>query len=402
MIGFRIAGIHRAAKRSTLLAVSAAALLGTGPQAFSQATDAKVHGKVVDPSGQPLANGQIKLTKDLTTPFKDEKFTNTADIGADGTYTVSGVAPGEYFVYVLQKDKTLDRQQVVIKAGDDKDVSLDMSSAAYLATLKPEERKAIEEYKAKNAAAVAGNKQVAGLNATINSVRADLKTPTPNFDKDSTDAKSAIDSRPTEPLLWVLQGDVFTAKTDAAASADRKNKVSPTTDDAVTKGYSDAIDSYKKAEDLLSASGTKPNPDMSATVYNQLGNTYAKSGKIPDASAAYDKAVSLKPADAGTFYTNEASVLFNNHQPALDAANKAIAADPSKAAPYFVKGQELLNQATVDKSGKIIPPAGCVDAYQKYLELAPDGPQAASVKETLAALGEKVQTHYSAAKKGSK
>ena len=396
MIGFR------SAKRSTLLAVSAAALLGVGPQAFSQATDAKVHGKVVDPTGQPLANGQVKFTKDLTTPFKDEKFTNTVDVGADGSYTVTGVTPGEYFIYFLQKDKTLDRQQVVIKAGDDKDVSLDMSSAAYLATLKPEERKAIEDYKAKNAAAVAGNKQVAGLNSTITSVRADLKSSTPNFDKDSADAKSAIDSRPTEPLLWVLQGDVLSTKADAAASADRKNKTNPNSDDAVTKGYSDAIDSYKKAEDLLGAPGVKPNPDMSATVYNQMGNTLAKSGKIPDASAAYDKAVSLKPAEAGTFYANEAAVLFNAHQPALDAANKAIAADPNKPAPYFVKGQELLNQATVDKAGKIVPPPGCVDAYQKYLELAPDGPQAASVKETLTALGEKVQTHYSAtaAKKG--
>ena len=392
-----MAGIRSAAKSSTLLAVSAAALLGMGSSAFSQ-TDAKVHGKVVDPSGQPLANGEVKLTKDLTTPFKDEKFTNTVAIGSDGTYTVTGVTPGEYFVYILQKDKTMDRQQVVIKAGDDKDVSLDMSSEKYLATLKPEERKAIEEYKAKNAAAVAGNRQVAGLNATITGVRADLKTPTPNFDKDSADAKSAIDSRPTEPLLWILQGDVFAARADAAASADRKNKTNPNTDDAVTKGFSDAVDSYKKAEDLLSASGAKPNPDMSATVYNQIGNTYAKQGKTADASTAYDKAVSLEPANAGTYYANEAAVLFNAHQPALEAANKAIAADPSKPAPYFVKGQELLNQATVDKAGKIIPPAGCVDAYQKYLELAPDGPQAESVKETLAALGEKVQTHYSAKK----
>lgn len=397
-----MAGFRSAARRSTLLIFATSALLGGVSQGFAQATDAKVHGKVVDPAGQPLANGQVKLTKDLTTPYKDEKFTNTVEIGADGTYTVTGVAPGEYFVYILQKDKTMDRQQVVIKAGDDKDVSLDMSSAAYLATLKPEDRKAIEEYKTKNAAAVAGNKQVAGLNATIQAVRADLKTATPNYDKDSTDAQSAIATRPTEPLLYVLQGDVLTAKADAAASADRKNKTSPTTDDAVTKGYSDALDAYKKAEDLLAAPGVKPNPDMAATVYNQIGNTEAKAGKIEDASAAYDKAVSLQPASAGTFYANEAAVLFNAHQPALDAANKAIAADPSKAAPYFVKGQELLNKATVDKAGKIVPPPGCVDAYQKYLELAPDGPQAASVRETLTALGEKVQTHYVApgAKKG--
>ena len=385
-----------------MVAAAAAALFAMGPAAFGQAaaaaTDAKIHGHVTDPTGMTLQSGQVKFTKDLTTPFKDEKFTNTVPVGADGNYTATGVAPGEYFIYVIQNDKTLDRMQVVIKAGDDKPVDFDMSRADYLSKLTPEERKALEEYKTKNAAAQASNKQVAGLNATMTAVRADLKTPTPNFDKDTADSKSAIDARPTEPLLWVLQGDVLSAKADAAANADRKNKVSPTTDDAVTKGYSDAIDSYKKAEDLLTASGAKPNPSTSATVYNEMGNTLAKAGKTSDASASYDKAVQLEPQNAGMFYANEAAVLFNAHQPALDAANKAIAADPTKAAPYFVKGQELLNKATVDKAGKIVPPPGCVDAYQKYLELAPDGPQAPAVKETLTALGEKVETHYSAKK----
>ena len=386
----------KAGGSSKIVIAAAAALLSIGPAAFAQATDAKVHGHVVDPVGQPLANSQVKFTKDLTTPYKDEKFTNTVDIGSDGNYSATGVAPGEYFIYFLQKDKIIDRKQVVIKAGDDKQIDVDMASAEYMNGLKPEERKALEDYKAKNAATVAGNKQVATLNATLSSVRADLKTDSPNFDKDEADSKAAIAIRPTEPLLWVLQGDVLTAKGDRAAAADRTSKVNPNTDDAVVKSYSDAIDSYKKASDLLTAEGSKPNPSVAATVYNQMGNTLVKSGKVPDATAAYDKAASLEPGSAGAFYANEAAMLFNAHQPALDAANKAIAADPTKAAPYFVKGQELLGQSTVDKAGKILPPPGCVDAYQKYLELAPDGPQAASVRETLTSLGEKVQTHYSA------
>lgn len=386
-------------KPSRVVAAAAAALFAMGPAAFGQAAaDAKIHGHVTDPTGQTLQSGEVKFTKDLTTPFKDEKFTNTVPIGADGNYTATGVTPGEYFIYVIQKDKTLDRMQMVVKAGDDKPVDFDMSRADYLSKLTPEERKALEEYKTKNAAATSANKQVAGLNATMTAVRADLKAPTPNFSKDATDSKDAIAARPTEPLLWVLQGDVLSAQADAAAVADRKNKTNPTSDDAVTKGYSDAIDSYKKAEDLLTAEGAKPNPSTSATVYNEMANTLAKSGKTADASAAYDKAVTLEPQNAGMFYANEAAVLFNAHQPAMEAADKAIAADPTKPNPYFIKGQELLNKATVDKAGKIIPPPGCVDAYQKYLELAPDGPQAPGVKDTLTALGEKVQTHYSAKK----
>jgi hypothetical protein len=40
-----------------------------------------------------------------------------------------------------------------------------------------------------------------------------------------------------------------------------------------------------------------------------------------------------------------------------------------------------------------------VDAYQKYLQLAPDGAHAPAVKEVLASLGEKVDTSYKAGRK---
>ncbi len=59
------------------------------------------------------------------------------------------------------------------------------------------------------------------------------------------------------------------------------------------------------------------------------------------------------------------------------AADKAIAADPKKADAYYIKGQSLIPGATVDaKTQKVVAPPGCVEAYQQYLELAPDGPHA--------------------------
>jgi len=85
---------------------------------------------------------------------------------------------------------------------------------------------------------------------------------------------------------------------------------------------------------------------------------------------------------------------------ALSAADKAIAADPNRPDPYFIKGQVLIAKTTLDpKTQKLVAPPGCVEAYQKYLELAPDGSQAATVKEVLASLGEKVDTSYKATKK---
>jgi len=51
------------------------------------------------------------------------------------------------------------------------------------------------------------------------------------------------------------------------------------------------------------------------------------------------------------------------------------------------------------KTQKIVAPPGCVEAYQMYLELAPDGPHAADVKGILEGIGAQVKSTYKAPKK---
>lgn len=383
--------------RQGLRAAAAGAALMTTPLLLAQEQPATVHGHVQNAAGQTMTSGQVEFTKDLGKPFKEEKMTNTVDVDKDGNYTVKDVAPGEYFVWFIQGDKQVDRQQVTFKAGEDRTVDFDMTREEYMKTLTPEQRKQIEEFKAKNASIMAGNKTVANLNATITAVRADIKTATPNFDKDIADMKTATEARPNEGLLYAVQGEVYFAQGKKQAAADRANKTSPMQDDAVKTAYDNAAQAFQKASDMLGA-GSKPNPDQQATALNQLGNVLAEEGKPTDASAAYDKAVALQPAKAGTFYYNEAAVMFNAKQDdqALKAAEKAITADPAQAMPYYIKGQELLSKATVDAKGNIVAPPGCVDAYQKYLQLAPDGPQAPAVKDVLTSLGQKVETRYKA------
>ncbi len=384
------------------LAATAAISLSCLPGAFAQ-EPATIQGHANDEVGNSIKDGEVRLTQDVNVPMEKRKYLYTFKTDADGNYKGTGIAPGTYLVNLFRGTTSVDfLADQPFKAGETKTENFDMTREEYLKQLTPERRKQIEDFKAKNAEANSANKQVANLNATLTAVRADLKSPTPNYDKDVADAKGTTTVKPEEPLLWVLYGDALTAKADHAAADDRTNKVNPNTDDAVKQSYADAIDSYKKAGTLMDAAAKKPAPDVQATVYNELGNAQGKSGQAPDAVASFDKAATIQPQNAGMFYANAAAVLFNAHQdgPALDEANKAITADPNRAAPYYIKAQELLQKATVDKAGKIQAPPGCVDAYQKYLELAPDGPQAASVKETLTALGEKVQTRYVAPKKG--
>ena len=136
---------------------------------------------------------------------------------------------------------------------------------------------------------------------------------------------------------------------------------------------------------------------------NALGEALAGQNKVPDAQAAYEAAAKANPPAAGTYFTNETIILARSGQ-AGDAvtasADKAIAADPNKPVPYYLKAQSLISKATVDpKTQKITAPAGCAEAYQKYLELAPDGQFAADAKNILESMGQKVNTKFTAGKK---
>jgi tetratricopeptide (TPR) repeat protein len=309
------------------------------------------------------------------------------------------VTPGNYVVIVYLEDKSLDfNDSVVLAAGDDKVVNFDMTRKEYIDKMTPDEKKQLEEFKKKNADAVANNSKIANLNAMLTQARADIKSG--NFDAATSAMQSATTAKPDEGILWITLGDAQLGSADTAAKAAKTAGTSPT-DPAITQKFNDAIASYKKGVDLNAAS-KKPNPDVAATAYNQLGQAQAKSGDTKAAADSYEMAAKAQPASAGMYYFNEAATLYNSGKlpEAGAAADKAIAADPKRADAYYIKGQALIPQATVDpKTQKIVAPPGCVEAYQQYLELAPDGPHAADVKGILEGIGAQVKSTYKAGKK---
>jgi len=166
------------------------------------------------------------------------------------------------------------------------------------------------------------------------------------------------------------------------------------------KKYPDAGNDMQKTLDLAKAD-KKPIPDLIAGAYAGLGEVAARTGKVDDAAAAYDEAAKANPPKAGFYYGNE-TIIFSqigNADAQAAAADKAIAADPKNPIPYYLKGQALITKATVDsKTQKIVLPPGCAEAYEKYLDLAPDGQFANDVKSILAQSNEKIETKYKAKK----
>ncbi|SRR5579871_5645067 len=101
-------------------------------------------------------------------------------------------------------------------------------------------------------------------------------------------------------------------------------------------------------------------------------------------------AVKDNPTEAALYRRNETIFFFKtgDADDQLAAADQAIAIDPTRAMLYYFKGQALVSKAAVDaKTQKIILPPGCVEAYQKYLQLEPNGPYSADAKGVLAAAG---------------
>jgi tetratricopeptide (TPR) repeat protein len=364
---------------------------------MAQETGASMHGHVTSPIGIPLNKGDVKLTTDRTSPAKDRKFPYSFPLDQNGNYKGTGIAPGNYVAVVFQDDKSLDFvDSVTLSNGEDKSVDFDMSRKDYLDKMTPEEKKQLEEYKKKNAEVVAGNAKIANLNTSLLQARADTKAG--NYDAAIASMKTATAAKPDEAILWLALGDAQLGAADAAAKA---AKASGAADATVADKYADAVASYKKAVDANAAS-KKPNPETAAVADNQLGQAYGKQGDAKDASDAYEQAAKTLPANAGSYYYNEAATLYNAGKldEAEAAADKAIAADPKRADAYYIKGQALIPKATVDpKTQKIVAPPGCVEAYQQYLELAPDGVHAADVKGILEGIGAQVKSTYKAGKK---
>lgn len=359
------------------IVVALVTVLAGGQHAQAQEKTGSIHGHVQDPAGTALAGAQVQISTD----GKTAKYTFTAD--ANGDYKGNGIEPGTYVVTLFQATaggavKPVDRfENVKITAGQDTLQDFDLSRPDYIKKLSPEEQKAIQEAKGKNAEISKENQNVKKLNGMLQEARSDIQAK--NFDGAATLMQQGTQIKPDSSVLWLELGTAQVGE----------------------KKYDDAIPSLKKAIELDTAS-KKPSPDIQGAANNALGEAYASTNKIPDATAAYDAAAKVQPTNAGMFYSNEAIVLSKagNADATVAAADKAIAADPKKPIPYYLKGQALIGKATVDpKTQRIVAPPGTQEAYEKYLELAPTGPMAPEAKAILEQIGAKQQTKYTAGKK---
>ena len=305
------------------------------------ATTGKIHGKVINPTGQPQGGGTVSLSTDGGVTLK-----YTFPVSETGEF--SGEAPaGTYMLVYRAADtpagKIVDSiRGVKITVGEDLAQDDDMSRQEYIDKMSPDEKKQLEDLRKANAEALSANKIINQLNADLKAVNSDKH----DIDVATATATQALGATASKADIASKAAEIKTAKyTDIESLMSKDTTAKP--DEALLwvnlgygqaglKKYDDAITSYKKAIDLETAA-KKQRPGVLGLANAGLGEIYARTGKVQDANAAYDAAAKADPTNAALHLRNEAVIFFqeNNGPAQVAAADEAIKIDPNQGNPLL-------------------------------------------------------------------
>jgi tetratricopeptide (TPR) repeat protein len=331
---------------------------------------AKIHGQVSDVSGNPFGGVIVSVRNSTTGQSTD--FTSDSQ----GRYRSGNLVAGTYSIDVKIQGKSAYSQIVQLAAGQDTQQDFNFKE------LQSKESEQVAEAAKKNEEAKVKFSAMKQHFDAGNAALEQAKQTRAQMDKMSKDQQASSQGQ-------LDQADT-TAVTEYTAALEQTSETDPNRNIVlarlgeayeVANKYSDAAGAYAKAVAL------KPDPSY----YNNLGNSLARTGKIDDALAAYQKAIELDPMNTAMYWRNFSIGLYNSGRikESVDPLKKATEADPKNAQAWYLLGAALVNTMDFKKDGdKMVPvlQPGTQEAYQKAIELDPNGPWGAQAKQGLEAL----------------
>jgi tetratricopeptide (TPR) repeat protein len=351
--------------------------------AAAMAQTTGLEGVIKGEDGKPIQGALVHVVR---TDIKAKYELKTDKKGHYGHY---GLPLGTYNVSVEVNGKVADSingvrthlgdpltQNFDLKKSADESKALAEAAATGTLTkeqsrsLTAEQKAALEKQTKEREAALSKNK---ALQDAFNEGKTAFEAK--NYDQSITALNKAAELDPSQVVVWSTLADAYLMQASTKTGAEA--------DDLRNKG----LESYKKAIAIK--------PDDPA-FYNNYALGLAKAKKFDEMSAALDKAAQLDPTHAGRYYFNLGAVLTNAGQAdaAGEAFKKAITLEPTYADAQYQYGIVLMGKAKVGSDGKVTPVPGTVEAFQKYLELAPTGPNADAAKAMLASMEGAVATKY--------
>ncbi len=359
-----------------------------------------IHGRVINPAGSPQKDGTVSLSVDggVTLSFN-------FPVASSGDY--SGEAPpGEYTVVYRAPDtpqgKIVDYiSGVQIVAGQDTAQDVDMTRREFFGRLSPEQQRQLLELREANEEAESDAKRDAS------SIAADLQIVNLDFaaaENARTTAAESLGAAGSDGGVDEMTAEIENAKLTEIETLMTKDASADPAEPVVwialaraqtgLKNYLDAEDNFKKALELAQKA-EPPRPEVVGAAEAGLGEVYARTLMVDEANAEFDAAATADPSNAARYLRNQALVFFQarDFSAQIDAADTAIKADPNQAVLYYIKAVGLAEDARDDyETNKLVLPAGCADAFRKYLQLEPNGPHAAQARTILEKAGEATST----------
>jgi len=358
---------------------------------FGWAQTTAIEGDVKGEDGKPLQGAVIKIER------KDIKGNYNTKTDKKGHYYYGGLGFGTYDITIEVNGKPMDAMRGVRTQGAPAEVNFDLQQAAARAaaaaasagaggagapppeenrSLSPAQKAELEKQRKAQEEQMAKNKE---LNDAFNAGRDAENAKNWDVAVQQFDKASQLD--PKQHVVWSHLADSYIGRAGSKTGADQQADLA--------KG----VEYYQKAIEI------KPEDPA---YHNNYALALAKTKSLDKAKEELTKAAGLDAPNAGKYYYNFGAILVNAGQndAAGDAFKKAIEVDPNYADAYYQLGIVLVGKATTTPDGKIVPPAGTEEAFQKYLALQPNGPNADGAKAMLASMGSSIQTNFD--KPGSK
>jgi tetratricopeptide (TPR) repeat protein len=338
------------------------------PRAAAQ--DGVVTGQILDVTGKPWVELPIQA-------ISDQGAKSDTKTDKDGNFAIRGLRNGVYTVAIqLPAPNKPYEVKIRVSGPDTPKVNLNFKDvvakqgAEYVEQQKKqqEEQQKFQGMKAHFEAGVGFLNQAGQAKADLAKATADQRDSKKAEVKDLSDkavteleaAKGAAGEKDANlNLVWARLGDAYD-----------------------TNGRSDdAINAYKQAIEM------KP----TAAYYNNLGGIYGRAGKINEAMEAYKKSAELDPPNAAQAYRNGGITLYNvgKMKEAVEPLKKATELDPKSAQAWYLLGAALVGSMDYKQVGsklEVQVQPGTVEAYQKAVELDPNGTYGQQAKQGLEAL----------------
>ncbi|HXY25964.1 MAG TPA: tetratricopeptide repeat protein [Candidatus Acidoferrum sp.] len=359
--------------KSAVLAAILVAVLANllAPRAAAQT--GSLSGQILDINAKPWVGLTVQAVSDQGA--KQEAKTDN-----DGKYSFRNLRTGIYTVTITAFPPPNEKQQpyefgkVQVRTGEEakadanfKDVMAKQGAAAQEQVKKQEEAKV--KFEGLKAHFSAGN----ALLEQEKAAKADLAKATP-------DQRDAAKQKLTD--LSDQAAKEYQAAQQAAGEKDPNLHL-------IWAKLGEAYDTAGRNEEAANAyqQAIAAKPDVPG-YYNNLGNVLARAGKIDDAKTAYTKSAELDPANAATAWRNFGISLYNANRlgDAVEPLQKSAELDPKNAQTWYLLGASLVSKMTTKKVGdkeEIQFAPGTVEAYQKAVELDPNGTFGAQAKQGL-------------------